>query len=785
MTSEVYLHFHLGRYQSNVGVVSDVSTSNRCIAGRNEASCGKPNVKFPWKLILTQDEINEVAESIKVKFQLSCEQYKALEKSAQWFMGAHSKRTTRSLKGELVDTGKLESLHAILHVNGVFGSGKTRLLVAICSFVDTLMQKHDAECDTSYIKKRRLVGSSIRILLVSLTDTAVDDVLQKLLNVNFSAIARCGAHSDIARLVQSFHVQPSILMEGDKVARFPTNCYKLNRVCIHVRRWWRGVGMYIYYSFLLLSFFFGNRSCEDDDSCRGGADLAPSGHATGRQIYKQARVVGITCATAKMILGKGPEVVSNFGTFPIVLFEDSPRFIASVGLDCCRLAKCSAVVSVGDPKQQVGTLFVNDEPATRGGKDHTSGIGVTFFGHTEGCDATTITLQTQQRCQCYLGNVTNTLFYDNAVKNTRDGKSNIAMLPGLPGFIIVDIPGSEEEQCFTGGFKNAVEAHSIAETAHLLVTKANISPSSICVVVLFSEQIRMVRVVVCLQSDSCCFRIVLVLQPTRQVIKAMREIWPSGDEADDITVTTVNHCQGTEFDIVLLATTRTHSENTRDDPILHTEQSIIVALTRARQHLFVFGHCKTLESSYLWRQIIHFPGTPQEKLTCSREDMKNVMAEVDILMLKAAKKRKETAGAAGDFTMIATNKATDTNYSNRGKWIEITAENKRIVDAAEAAYIKEWESFERDKARPPTTDVEQLVERGQFTRTTTERETNANYGYIGKVVRFLAMETDGEDALNAEWDAATARQRAEWDAAEESVNLPAQRLSLDDLVNSD
>jgi hypothetical protein len=164
--------------------------------------------------------------------------------------------------------------------------------------------------------------------------------------------------------------------------------------------------------------------------------------------------------------------------------------------------------------------------------------------------------------------------------------------------------------------------------------------------------------------------------------------------------------------------------------------------------------------------------------------MKNVMAEVDILMLKAAKKRKEAAGAAGDFTMIATNKATDTNYSNRGKWIEITAENKRMADAAEAAYIRRWESFERDKARPPTTDVEQLVERGQFKRTTTERETNANYEYFGKLVRFMAIETDLEDALDAEWDAATARQRAEREAAEESENLPAQRLSLDDLVNT-
>ncbi len=65
------------------------------------------------------------------------------------------------------------------------------------------------------------------------------------------------------------------------------------------------------------------------------------------------------------------------------------------------------MVSVGDPKQQVGTLFRDDKPVTRGGKDCTSGIGVTFFGHTEECDAMTISLQTQHRCPCYLVNVAN------------------------------------------------------------------------------------------------------------------------------------------------------------------------------------------------------------------------------------------------------------------------------------------------------------------------------------------------------------------------------------------
>ena len=219
MTSVVYLHFHLGRYHSNVGVVSDVSTSNRCIAGRNEASCGKPSVKFPWKLILKQSEIDEVAESIKIKFHLSCEQYKALINCARWFLSSDNKPIKKSHNRSRVDTGRTESLHAVMHVAGVFGSGKSMLLVAICSFVDTLMRRHDAECETKDVDEHRLVGSNIRILLVSLTDSAVDNVLQQLLNLDFAAIARCGVYTDIVKLVQNFHVQHTIFTE-DKRARF-------------------------------------------------------------------------------------------------------------------------------------------------------------------------------------------------------------------------------------------------------------------------------------------------------------------------------------------------------------------------------------------------------------------------------------------------------------------------------------------------------------------------------------------------------------------------------------
>ena len=124
----------------------------------------------------------------------------------------------------------------------------------------------------------------------------------------------------------------------------------------------------------------------------------------------------------------------------------------------------------------------------------------------------------------------------------------------------------------------------------------------------------------------------------------MRKIWPVGDEPDDITVTTAHYCQGNEFDIVLLATTRTHPEQTRNDVCLHQRHSLSVAITRARQHLFVFGHFTVLESSSLWHGIVNFPGDQKEKQTYLLGDMARVMTQVEEQrMLSAMIKRDQPA----------------------------------------------------------------------------------------------------------------------------------------------
>ena len=139
-------------------------------------------------------------------------------------------------------------------------------------------------------------------------------------------------------------------------------------------------------------------------------------------------------------------------------------------------------------------------------------------------------------------------------------------------------------------------------------------------------------------------KIVLVKRPHLQVKTELRKIWPVGDEPDDITVTTAHYCQGNEFDIVLLATTRTHPEQTRNDVCLHQRHSLSVAITRARQHLFVFGHCTVLESSSLWHGIVNFPGDQEEKQTYLLGDMARVMTQVEEQrMLRAMIKRDQPA----------------------------------------------------------------------------------------------------------------------------------------------
>jgi hypothetical protein len=404
-------------------------------------------IVFPFQLQLTLEEIDGVTKDIRAQFKLNCDQNEVLQNCAKWFTSSEVKKTSHVARTAVGSANP----HPIVLVHGVFGAGKSTLLVAICFLVDALMHAHDAKCVKFDIKKR-LEGADIRILLASSTNKAVDNVMRSLLDHDFNAIARCGHLDKISGLVKAFHVQQNVFT-GKKCTMSVSS------------------------------------KSEDDNGTSG----RKSPTLSGQQLFNRARVVGTTCAAANGILKEGTDAIDHFGTFPIVLFDESSQIIEPFGLVPLRLAKCSALVSVGDPKQLPPTLNGNEKPLSSERGERAHGLECTMFERLKECGVAPIMLRTQYRCPNFLANIASTMFYGGALINGKK-KSSMAALPGLPRLAVVNVQCGSEEHGLEGGWKNVVEAKSIAETAYLLVTKANISPSSIGVISMFKDQVRTVSI---------------------------------------------------------------------------------------------------------------------------------------------------------------------------------------------------------------------------------------------------------------------------------------------------
>ncbi len=111
----------------------------------------------------------------------------------------------------------------------------------------------------------------------------------------------------------------------------------------------------------------------------------------------------------------------------------------------------------------------------------------------------------------------------------------------------------------------------------------------------------------------------------------LKRFWPVGSDALEIVVATIDSFQGAELEIVLLATTRVKPEGV-NSKFLTDGRRINVALTRAKRHLFIFGDCKALKSSPVWKSIIDFCGNSKDKKRYQHNKMSEVMDEVQYLM---------------------------------------------------------------------------------------------------------------------------------------------------------
>ncbi len=297
------------------------------------------------------------------------------------------------------------------------------------------------------------------------------------------------------------------------------------------------------------------------------------------------------------------------------------------GMIPIRLAKCAAVVSVGDKMQLLPVSTDNVKPVTPGGEELL--VAHTLYEHFERHGATDFLLHTQYRCPAYLAKIANSLLYNVTIKNGRDVGSCTAALPGLPCVVVVDT------HYIPGVCKTTAEIKLVAETAYLLATKADVPAYSICVISMHHDQTQKVFTFVFKGIQFAVNFFLVSYQKQQKIRLALQQFWPSGTDAREIVVGTVDHFQGVEFDIVLLLTGR----NLTESKLLDNERSINVALTRTRRHIFLFADYVTIKQSPLWSKIISYPEKPDKKRQYRYDEIKGVMDNVESRIRRATKKR--------------------------------------------------------------------------------------------------------------------------------------------------
>jgi ATP-dependent exoDNAse (exonuclease V) beta subunit len=112
------------------------------------------------------------------------------------------------------------------------------------------------------------------------------------------------------------------------------------------------------------------------------------------------------------------------------------------------------------------------------------------------------------------------------------------------------------------------------------------------------------------------------------VKQELKRYWPVETDASEVAVNTVDSFQGAEHEIILLATTRVTSEGFRNSVFFNDERRVNVALTRAKRHLFIFGDCKALGASPMWKRVINVSGTSADKKRFDHKRMKDAMEDV-------------------------------------------------------------------------------------------------------------------------------------------------------------
>jgi hypothetical protein len=368
-----------------------------------------------FEIGLEPEEISQMAQEFCSQFKLNEDQQTVLVDISKWF-----------------EPGNRPS--AVKLVHGVFGAGKSYLLVVIIIFICHLLD----ECPNQDIAKH------IRIMVSSVTNVAVDRILQGLLKEGFDSIIRVGSQKKIAKSILPY------IVSSDK---------NQNEVIKDLKAMMK-------------------EELEEDEleGVKKALEEIKSGVADQRKdTIKDVRVVGVTCAATAFQVLQG-------NRFPILILDESSQCLEPLALLPLSRFSSQKLIAVGDPLQLPPTLV-----GASSNEDYPNTLEKTLFIRLSNVGFEPTMLRTQYRCHPRISALPNQMFYDKQLINGVSEEERAEMIPHLPPVTLIDVPKGKEMVGKDGSLYNEEEVHATTHIVQLLLA-SGVSLEHVGIIALYKSQ---------------------------------------------------------------------------------------------------------------------------------------------------------------------------------------------------------------------------------------------------------------------------------------------------------
>lgn len=467
------------------------------------------------------------------------------------------KRAAAWLKSERDGSAPSEPI-ALVH--GVFGSGKSHMLVLLIIFLCELLDRVEPTLNAS---KTGQTGP-VRILVSAATNTAVDRILLGLLEEGFDDFVRVGSLKRINSqiLPHSIHRDKSSGSSSSgkggqdfeaHSARSTSDEFSDHAALNDLNDLLRSRGLTAVQRALIE---------EKIMEIKTGQIERKMG------LVETSRVVGATCIATTF-----PILLSS--RFDLVILDECSQMPEPLSLLPVSRFGTRALLLVGDPLQLPPQL----KSKPKSDDMEQEGLGSALFSRLSKVGYQPILLRAQYRLHPTLSNLANQLFYNNHLLNGISATDRPPLTPALPPLLFVDVEDANESVVGGGSVNNSKEASIISLILQNLLT-AGIDGQRIGVICLYKSQADLITSLLTRASSL----------PHLDHLK---------EELALIQISTVDAFQGAEKDVIVLSSVRTDSLGFIDSPF-----RMNVSLTRGRHHLIVVGSAPLLATSVKWHAVL-------------------------------------------------------------------------------------------------------------------------------------------------------------------------------------